>query len=248
MDNITSKSKKIIKYSAIIGIVIILISIIILLILKYNVEGETNMPFEITSVRVVSTVIGNNTDDPENKWNIDVIQTNDFYFYIEKNLNYSKEDSINKIIFNNFNIVKNSEKGNINIYKPSTNYILFDYSDEYKVDNEIIYKGSLSNNIASLEISNQGGLVSFSIANEDLAKYISNENKSITQDGKMLSDLGIEKEDIAIKVSFDMIIETTSKNKYKATLNFDLPIGDIIEEGKSIYNKENLNDIIFKRF
>ena len=242
-----NKNKKIILISSIVAIVVFLVSILVLLILKYNVEGEKNIPFEITSIRIVSTASGIDTEDSENKWNINVIQTNDFYLYIEKNKNYSKDDSISKITVSNFNIEKKSDIGTINMYKPSTNYILFNYSDDYKFENEISYTGALNSNLASLEISNQGGLIGFSVALQDLGAYISNESENIVQDGTLLSKIGLNTDDVKIKISFDVIIETNSKNKFKTKLDFDLPIGNITEEGKAIYNKDSFNDVIYKR-
>lgn len=247
MEKNTEKKKKIIIISSIAAIVIILISVITLLILKYNIEGETNMPFKITSIMIASTANGNIVQNEDSTTNVNVIQNNDFYFYIEKNENYKKDDSISKVTFTNFNLEKNIENANVNIYKPSVNSLLFEYSDNYKVENEITYKGTLNNNMPALEISNQGGLMCFSIALENIGAFAYNEADTITYDGTLLSTLGLTNEDIKTKVSFDIIIETTSNKKYKSTVSFDLPIGNIVEEGRAIYNKEDYSDVIFKR-
>ena len=138
MNKISEKNKKLIKISSIIAVSILIIAIIVILALRYNIEGEKNLPFKITSIRVVSTAQGNNQEDAENKWNLDVVQKNDFYFYLEKNPDYNKEDSISKITFENFKIEKSSDKGTVSIYKPSTNSILYYYNDEYKIENSIL--------------------------------------------------------------------------------------------------------------
>lgn len=247
MEKDLKKRKKIIIISSIVALAIILISVITFFIVKYNIKGETNMPFKFTSIMVASTANGKVVKNEDSSTSVNVIQNNDFYFYIEKNENYKKEDSISKVTFENFNIQKNIENANANIYKPSVNSLLFEYSDNYKVENEITYKGTLNNNMPALEISNQGGLLCFSIALENIGAFAYNEVDTITYDGTLLSNLGLTNEDIKTKVTFDIIIETTSNKKYKSTVSFDLPIGNIIEEGKSIYNKEDFSDIIFKR-
>ena len=241
------KNKKLIKLCLGIVICIIIFAVIIALVLRYNVEGETNLPFEITSLRIVSTAQGDNQQDEQNKWNLDIIQKNDFYFYIEKNPDYHKEVSISKITFENFQIEKLSDKGTVNIYKPSTDSILYYYNDDYKVENSISYTGALNTNIASLEIGNQGGLIGFSIALKDLGNYITNDDTEIVHNGTLLSKLNLTNDDISMKVSFDVIIETSSDSKFKATLTFDLPTGNIMEEGMCIFNKEDLDSIVFKR-
>ena len=241
------KNKKLIKICLGIVIGIIIFAVIIALVLRYNVEGETNLPFEITSLRIVSTAQGDNQQDEQNKWNLDIIQKNDFYFYIEKNPDYHKEVSISKITFENFQIEKLSDKGTVNIYKPSTDSILYYYNDDYKVENSISYTGALNTNIASLEIGNQGGLIGFSIALKDLGNYITNDDTEIVHNGTLLSKLNLTNDDISMKVSFDVIIETSSDSKFKATLTFDLPTGNIMEEGMCIFNKEDLDSIVFKR-
>ncbi len=241
------KNKKLIKICLGIALLIIIITIIVTLVLRYNVEGETNLPFKITSLRVVSTAQGNNNEDTQNKWNIDVIQKNDFYFYLEKNSDYTKDASISKVTFENFQIEKSSDKGTVNIYKPSANSMLYYYNNDYKIENSISYTGALSTNIAALEISNQGGLIGFSIAINNLGTYINNDDSEIIHNGTLLSKLNLGFEDISMKISFDMIIETTSNNKFKATFTFDLPNENIIETGISVLDKDDLDKIVFKR-
>lgn len=248
MNKLSEKSKKLIKTYLSLALFILFIAIIIILVLRYSIEGEKNLPFNLTSIRVISTAIGDNKEDLENSWNLDIIQKNDFYFYFEKNPEYKREESISKITFENFEFKKSSDKGTINIYKPSENSILYYYNDEYKLDNSISYSGALNTNIQSLEIGNQGGLIGFSIALTDLGNYTKSDNSDMVYDGTLLSKLDLTMEDISMEVSFDVIIETASNKKFKCTLYFDLPTGNIIEEGRSVLDKNNSQDVIFKRF
>ena len=75
------------KWFHIVIMVIILAVLMFILgitILKYNVEGETNMPFKVSKISMVSTVNGQDVENSDKKWDISVIQNNDIYVYIEK--------------------------------------------------------------------------------------------------------------------------------------------------------------------
>lgn len=245
MSKHSNKNEKIIKKPLIIGALVIIIAIITIFSLRYNVEGEKNMPFIITNIRVISTAQADIADDNQN--NLNIIQKNDFYFYLEKNQEYKNEDSISKITFENFNIKKSNDNGSTNIYKPSPNTILYSYIDEYKIENSISYNGGLNTNLASLEIGNQGGLIGFSVALSDLGIYTKTDD-TITYDGTILSKINLTNEDIAMEVTFDVIIETTSNKKFKSTLTFNLPTGNIVEEGRAVLDKNDFTDVVFKRF
>lgn len=241
-------SKKLIITYSIIAICIFIIATIIILLFRYSVEGEKNLPFKLTSIRIISTAEGNSQENSENSWILDIIQKNDFYFYFEKNPEYKREEAISKITFENFELKKSSNKGTMNIYKPSAGAIPYYYNDEYKIDNSITYNGALSTNLPALEISNQGGLIGFSIALTDLGNFTKSDNSDMVYDGTLLSKLDLTMEDIAMEISFDVIIETTSNKKFKTTLSFDLPTGNVIEDGRSVLDKANFDDVIFKRF
>ena len=75
-----------------IGMVIFIIVIILFIAgvisLKYNVEGEANLPFELSKISIISSVEGTDNEDAQNKWNLTVNQNNDIYLYIKKNDNY----------------------------------------------------------------------------------------------------------------------------------------------------------------
>ena len=66
--------KKIIHIFIAILITVLIATIIALLILKYNVEGEDNLPFELSKIMVISTAEGNDIEgeQTENKWNLKI--------------------------------------------------------------------------------------------------------------------------------------------------------------------------------
>ena len=66
----------------VIFIIVVILFISGVIILKYNVEGETNLPFDLSKITVISSVEGADNEDAQNKWNISVNQNNDIYLYI----------------------------------------------------------------------------------------------------------------------------------------------------------------------
>ena len=65
-------------------IIVTILCAVGLITLKYNVEGESNLPFELSKITVISTIEGNDNEDANNKWNLTVNQNNDIYLYIKK--------------------------------------------------------------------------------------------------------------------------------------------------------------------
>ena len=78
--------KQKIFHSVIISVIIISILCVGgMFILRYQVEGESNMPFKITKISIIESVEGMETEGANEKWNFNVNQNNDIYIYIEKN-------------------------------------------------------------------------------------------------------------------------------------------------------------------
>ena len=86
--------------------------------LKYNVEGEGTPPFNLSKISIISNIDGTDTEDTENKWNLEVNQNNDIYLYIKKNENYKYTETISSVVINNFNIVKSPSVGQLKLFKP----------------------------------------------------------------------------------------------------------------------------------
>lgn len=136
--------------------------------LKYSVEGENNMPFELSQLIVVSTAEGL---DPENKLEYNIMQNNDLYLYIAKNKNYKETEIIKKITINDIKIESTPKVGEITIYRPSkAEDKIYEYSEEYIVNNEITYEGSELPNAKELKIANQGGIIILRFSNNKIRK------------------------------------------------------------------------------
>ena len=166
--------------------------------------------------------------------------------YIIKNPEYKKEAIIRKITINNIQIDKKQAIGDIEIYRPSRGAKLYDYKEEYKIQNNLEYVGAQETYLKgeNLEISNQGGIIEFSIIESNIQKLKYNENETVKVDGTLLRQIG--KERLSYKVYFDLIIELESDLKLKTKITLDLPTGDIFENGIETLEETNMKTI-FKR-
>lgn len=231
----------------VIFIMIIILFVVGLLSLRYNVEGEVNLPFDLSKISVISSVEGINVDDTTNKWNLSVNQNNDIYLYIKKNENYKETEIIKSIELNNFNIQQNSKIGEIKLLKPDNNAqnVIFSNSSENEVD-KIEYTGDMDSSIKDLKISNQGGLVVFRYAISNIGNYISNEDEEINH-SELLKKLSINNDDLKFKVTFDIIINLNSGKMYKSNIELELPIDDVVNKGVQSKEYTDLDNVVFKR-
>ena len=241
--------KKIIRIFIIIFITVLIATIIALLILKYNVEGEDSVPFELSKIMVVSTGEGIDVLDEEvqDKWNLKIVQNNDVYLEISKNKNYTETEIIDKVIIDNIKIEKVPNKGTVKVYKPTEKENLtYENTEENEVKETLEYIGKETSSIKNLEVANQGGLILFRYSIEDLGTYTSNVDE-IKHDGTILREQDIQYQDIQCKVSFDLSIQLKSDITYTTTITLDLPAGNVTEEGTSYYQRTDFNDLIFRR-
>lgn len=241
-----SLNKKIFHIIAIILIIFVILCATGIMILRYQVEGESNMPFKISKISIVESVEGMANEGATEKWNLNVNQNNDIYIYIEKNSNYGKTEIIQEVEINNIIINKEKEKGEIKLYKPVIDEKrMFINTMENEISN-IVYTGELESNIKEQKISNQGGIVTFRYAINDISQYISDTDEQIDH-SQLLKLTNITEEDLKTSITFNIIIKLTSGKKYQATVNLDIPTNEIIETGKSGTEISELDNIIFKR-
>lgn len=172
MEYLNKKLKKIISFFVVIFIIVLIVTIICLLMLKYEVEGENNMPFELSQMVVVSTAEGIDTEG-ENTWNFNLVQNNDIYINIAKNKNYKETEIIKNITIDNFVINSKPAKGNLVIYRPSSDENkTYEYKEEYIVNDSLTYKGEEATNLKELNIANQGGVISLRYTIENLRNIL----------------------------------------------------------------------------
>lgn len=228
-------------------IMIILLFILGITILDYNENGETNMPFNLTKISVISTSEGIDKESKNNKWAFDINQNNDIYLYIEKNNNYGKTETIKSIVLDNFNVNKQSEVGEIKIYKPDakSESQIFTNKEE-NVGNSIEYIAGTESNFKKLEILNQGDVLAFRCSNTKVATYESNKEEEIKH-SELLKKSNIKMEELKGNLTFDITINLNSGKSFKASVNVEIPAGDIIKNATANVEITDLNNIVFKR-
>ena len=242
-----SFSKKVFHICMVISILVIMLFIFGMIALRYEVEGETNLPFNISKIIIISTVTGEEKENPDYTWAYDILQNNDIYISLEKNSGYNDTEVIEDITLTNFSLITKPQKGNMAILKPNPETgSLFNMSD-YNIVEEISYEGTLNTNIKNLQIGNQGGIILFRYANTNLGEYISNDGDTITHDSSLLQKIDVVKEELYATLSFEMQITLKSAKKYQATIELEMPIDELSEKGKGSIEINDLSDIVFKR-
>ncbi|MBS5786142.1 MAG: hypothetical protein ACLTTR_06690 [Clostridia bacterium] len=240
------KGKKIVHICVILGIIVLILIIAGIIMLRYQVEGETNLPFELSKMIVVSTAESNEIEAvADTKWNFSVNQYNDIYLEIQKNDEYTKNINIKNITFENFVIEKNSGAENIKLYRANSEGKVVE-DEAHLVGSSLTYKGEKETNLDELKISNQGSIILLRSVNQNVCEVRSNDEE-IIHDGTLLAKGNANSEDLNYKLSFDVVIETSRDIKYKGTISIELPTGDVQTQGKTQLEKTDFSDVIFKR-
>lgn len=236
------------KYFHIIVITVIFAMILFvsgIIWLKYSVEGETNMPFQLSKISVISSSEGIDQEVTDTRWAFNVYQSNDIFLYIDKNDGYGKTEAIKSVEVNNIQ-VEGKKKENIKIYKPDEQEekLVFKNKEENIVES-IEYTGDMESDLKQQKISNQGGIIAFRCSNDNLASYTSNDEE--INHHELLKKAGIGQEDLEIKLTFDLIIKLEEKKEYKTTIGLDFPVDDVIKNGTTSREITDLKKFIFKR-
>lgn len=227
---------------------IITITIVFSVIIKYHVEGETTLPYSIEKILIVSRVDTKSNEDAENLWNVSLTENNNIFITIKKDAN-STNDTIKEIKISNFKITSNPKKGKISIYRPTGDLNnLYVHSEQNYLESNITYTGAKVDTLKTLEVRNEGGMIGFRVSLEDLGNYISNNfEEELIYDGSLLNKAGISLEDIKFEMSFDLNITLNSGVSFIGTIPLNLPSGDIINEKEPYIELTDFNNIIFKR-
>lgn len=239
-------NKKIVHLILIITTIFIIVFIVGMFLLKYQVEGETNMPFKLTKISIIQSVEGNENSETKDMWNFKVNENNDIYIYIEKNSGYGKTEIIDTVKIDNIKINKENSVGETKIYKPTEDEKrMFINSAENEIT-EITYNGELESNIKEQKISNQGGIVAFRYSINNLSQYVSNSNSEIDH-SKLLQLTNIKEEDIQATITFNITITLTTQRQYQAEVSIDIPAKEIIENGTNGIEITDFSNVVFKR-
>lgn len=242
------EKKKIIKKYIFLFFVFFVVLTSIFIMIRYQVEGETDMPYNLRQV-VIKSAIGSNNLEGDSIWNLELSQYNDIYIYIDPDENREENTKIEKVCIENikFEGLENTE--NIQVLLPtgkSLDDIYDDSTKDYK-NEKIEFIGNTLDSLDSHEICEDGGMIALRISNNKIGTYESDDDKEIKYDGSLLEKAEISEESLKFKVSMDIIIETSSGVRYKSTLEYDLPVGSFEESGSNTKVIEDFSDVIFKR-
>ena len=229
----------------IIVIIVVILFIVGMLVLRYSVEGETNMPFNLSKITIISTQEGVDDGQTNTRWSFDVHQSNDIYVYIDKNDAYDKTEIIKSVRVDNFQTeAKNAD--NIKLYKPDATEenLIFQFNDE-DIIQSLEYTGDVESDLKNLKISNQGGIIAFRCSNNNVAKYQSDEEE--INHSELLKKAGVTEEDLKVNLTFQLTITLESGKEYQAEIKTELPTGNVIEEGSTSTEITDLQDVVFKR-
>lgn len=240
----------ILKKSLFLAFMLIIVTAVVSIVIKYNVEGEKSLPYSVKEILITSHTDANDNEEKSQDviWDINLKEDNNIYIYLEKNDDETKE-TIKEVKINNFKITKKPKLGNIKIYRPTGNLgsELYKLSNQDYFNNEIVYTGASVDTLKNLEIRNEGGMIGFKVSLENLGNYTSNE--SVTYDGRLLSEIGITNEDLKFSISFDLTITLDNNISFVGTYNLDLPYGDVIneQEPNQTLTEKDLKNVTFKR-
>ena len=246
------KIKEIVNKKAfhVIVITVIILALLFILgitILDYGENGEKNLPFNISKISVISTSEGIDKESEGNKWAFDISQNNDIYVYIEKNKNYEKTETIQSIVFDNFIFNKQKDIGETKIFKPdATSEKQIFTNKEENVDNIIQYIAGTESNFKKLQISNQGDVLAFRVANVNIASYESNEEETINH-SELLKKSGLTMDDLKGTLSFDVTINLNGGKSFKGTVSIEIPVGDVLENATTNLEITDFSNVVFKR-
>ena len=246
--NISEKTKDKLKLSFALGSLLIILICVCIIIINYQVQGEKNMPYKLSKITVISTAEGVQNEDAEEnaKWNLNVYQNNDIYFFIDK-ANEDVTETIERVTISNIKVIAFPEVGEIETYMPSSeDGRTFQTKSEYLVGDSLTYEGGASSSSKELTIGNKGGSMVFRLSNTKIGRYVSAEGDEIKHDGSLITKLGYTEKNIAFDINFDLVIEIEGI-KYKTNISLSLPCDGLCEYGTSSKEITNTGDIIFKR-
>ena len=241
-------SRKILHICIICVIIVAIIFIAMMFILNYDVKGETNMPFKVSKISIISSTDGQNVESQEYKWNKNIMLNNDIYIYVEKNNEYTKQETISSVKIDNFQTIENPTVGEVKIYKQSEkDTVIFENVDENIAD-KLEFNGSNTTDTKNSQISNQGGVLNFRCAINNIGNYVSNDEAEVINHNELLKKANIDEATINAKVSFDITITLDSGKVFKAeNIAIKIPNDTIVENGTVGKEYVDLEEIVFKR-
>ena len=193
---ITEEKKQTIKLVIAIFILVLILSLAVICMIIYEVEGETNMPFKLSKIVAIGTAEGIEKEKGKEKWNFAIYQNNDIYFYIDQNEQAAESQDIliKNVAISNIQITNKPQIGTIKAYMPNSKAgRLYSYEDQFLVQEKLEYKGASQSSSTNLEIGSKGGTALIRFSNANIADYTSDKDEQIVHDGTWIKKVGLTK-------------------------------------------------------
>ncbi len=237
----------VLKKSLFLTFILISITVVFAIVVKYDVEGEKTIPYNIEKIQITSHIDAKDSgNQTENIWDVNLKEDNNVYIYLKRK-DESVEETIKEVKIKNFKITKKAKVGDVKIYRPTGDLgrDLYKLSEENYLDSEITYTGAKVDTLKTLEIRNEGGMMGFRVSLENLGNYTSNEG--VTYDGNLISQIGLTNDDISFKLSFDLEIVLDNDITYSGNIKLDMPSDDIVTQTEPLKEITDFSDVVFKR-
>lgn len=236
---------KVLKKYAFIAFLLIAICISILLMVKYNVEGEKNLPLELKEIEIRSIIYAQ-SNNAENILESSVEQDNDIYIKFKDNDKIERQ--VENIKIENLKIEKVKDIGTIKVLKPTSNQNqnYFQNSTEDYTGKTLEYSANTVDNFEKQEFAQNDGMILFRISNQNLGTYILTED-GVQYNENLLEQLGTNSEEIKLNVTFDIVLMVSDKEQYKGTINLELPAQKFGENGRVSKSITDFSDVVFKK-
>ena len=123
--------KRIIKKYTFLFFICFIALVSIFFIIKYQVEGEKDMPYKLKEVVIKSSINSENIDSKK-LWDLELSQANDIYIYIEKDKENNDDEKIQSIIIENIEIKDYKGSDNIKVLLPTGSSLKNIYENSMK--------------------------------------------------------------------------------------------------------------------
>ena len=200
-------------------------------------EKNQEAVFKVEKIILISSASAIDNSEDKNLQDLSIYQYTDLAIYIDNGEELTDKNTIKNLYIDNITISTKLNKGTQSLrYKNFAKFGKSDNLDNNQVNridfniictNEENEKANYNEPTFYTDCSNP---ITLGYINQDLVTgYKIGENMSVSFDGKILSQAGINLNDIECKLKFKINIENNLNEKFSCWLNFKLPLDDVFE-------------------
>lgn len=202
-----------------------------------EIASENENPiFSIQKITTYSSADAFNEEDNRSLKNMSISQYSDLAIHLDNSLSSSDitaENTVSKLYIDNIKMESNSEKGSkILNYKNFLDFGKYkDLSSADRIDFKII-RTNEDNENANYNVptfyTDCSNPITLGFLNKDIVTdySVSSDANSVSFNGKVLQEAGINLDDIGCSLSFTIHIVTNAGKKYAYNMNFDINLND----------------------